>query len=62
MWDPRYPQLAADRLAQRRSEAAQHARTPAAGPGPLRRHLGALLVRLGERLAPAPGRPAAVCR
>jgi len=56
MWDPRFPDLAAVRLQERRLHAARAANT-GGGPGALRRGLGAWLVRLGERLAaPAPAR------
>ncbi len=62
MWDPRFPEVAATRLQEQRTQAAGEAQI-AARPGVLRRHLGAMLMRLGERLAtpatPA-GRPAPV--
>jgi len=65
MWDPRFPELAAVRLSERHAQAASELGWPKT-PGRLRRHLGATLVRLGERLAtpaaPAGRRPASALR
>ena len=51
VWDPRFPELAAARLQERQKQAAAEVVTRTTTPGAMRRRLGGLLVRLGERLA-----------
>ena len=56
MWDPRFAELAAARLRESRALAARDAQVHPA-PDTFRLVLGAVLMRLGERLAGPVGTP-----